>query len=531
MPNPVDRRHFCQSLTFAAAAGIVAGGSGAVAATPGLKYGPVAPFSFDALKAEAKKLVGQPFEPRVSADKELIEKLDYDVWGKIHYKPDFALYAEGPERFPVEFYHLGLFFKKPVRMFRVDGSQSREILYDPSYFDMPADSLARKLPANAGFAGFRVHEPKGGPIDWRKDGGADWASFLGASYFRTIGEFHQPGLSARGVALDTWVAGRNEEFPDFTRVYIGPETEDGVIVHALLEGPAIVGAFRFLMRRLKHVEIDVDSQLFLRGSIVRFGVAPLTSMYWFSETRKPEGADWRPEVHDSDGLALWTGAGERLWRPLNNPPRVMASAFVDNNIKGFGLSQRDRNFDHYLDGVRYDLRPTVWVEPKGDWGKGSIHLVEIPTDDEIYDNIVAMWVPAEPAAAGSVFDFSYRLYWQAEEPFPSGLARVVATRLGNGGQAGQPRPKGFRKFMIEFLGGGLSDLPKGTKPELEVSASRGTFGNYRFLEAAPDDVPGHWRAQFDLGNIEGKDPVELRAFLKLGDKVLSETWIFQYHPF
>jgi glucans biosynthesis protein len=236
-------------------------------------------------------------------------------------------------------------------------------------------------------------------------------------------------------------------------------------------------------------------------------------------------------VHDSDGLALWTGAGERLWRPLNNPPRVMASAFVDNNIKGFGLSQRDRAFDHYLDGVRYDLRPTVWVEPKGDWGKGSIHLVEIPTDDEIYDNIVAMWVPAEPAAAGSVFDFSYRLYWQAEEPFPSGLARVVATRLGNGGQPGQPRPKGFRKFMIEFLGGGLADLPKGTKPELEVAASRGTFGNYRFIEAAPDDVPGHWRAQFDLGNVEGKEPVELRAFLKLGDKVLSETWIFQYHPF
>lgn len=252
-------------------------------------------------------------------------------------------------------------------------------------------------------------------------------------------------------------------------------------------------------------------------------------MYWFSETVKPTAVDWRPEVHDSDGLSIWTGSGERLWRPLNNPTRVMASAFGDTNPKGFGLMQRDRNFDHYLDGVFYDRRPSVWIEPKGDWGKGAIQLIEIPTDDEIHDNIVAMWVPEKPAVAGASFDLSYRLHWLADEPYPTPLARCVATRLGNGGQPGKPRPKGVRKFMVEFQGEPLAKLAFGQKPEAVLWASRGAF-SYVFTEAVFDGVAGHWRAQFDL-TVEGQEPVEMRLYLKLQDVILSENWLYQYHPF
>jgi glucans biosynthesis protein len=191
--------------------------------------------------------------------------------------------------------------------------------------------------------------------------------------------------------------------------------------------------------------------------------------------------------------------------------------------------QRDRSFDHYQDGVMYDRRPSAWVEPSGSWGKGAVQLVEIPTDDEIHDNIVAMWVPESDAKAGSEVNLAYRLFWQADEPFPTELARCVATRLGNGGQPGQPRPKGVRKFMVEFLGAPLAALPFGVKPEPVLSASRGTF-SYVFAEAVPDDVPGHWRAQFDL-TVSGSEPVEMRLFLRAGEKVLSETWLYQYNPF
>jgi len=235
-------------------------------------------------------------------------------------------------------------------------------------------------------------------------------------------------------------------------------------------------------------------------------------------------------VHDSDGLAMWTGWGEHLWRPLNNPPRTMASAFADQNPKGFGLLQRDRVFDHYLDGVYYDRRPSLWVEPIGQWGKGAVQLVEIPTNDEIHDNVVAMWVPETPAKAGTEANFRYKLHWLADEPYPTPLARCVATRLGNGGQPGRPRPKGVRKFMVEFLGGPLVSLPFGQTPEPDLWASRGTFSDYRITEAVPDGVPGHWRTQFDL-IVSGTDPVEMRLQLKLGKQVLTETWLFQYHPF
>jgi glucans biosynthesis protein len=282
------------------------------------------------------------------------------------------------------------------------------------------------------------------------------------------------------------------------------------------------------MQRGKSVLMDLDVALFVRKDIARMGIAPLTSMYWYSEAQKATAVDWRPEVHDSDGLAMWNRAGEYIWRPLNNPPRIMASTFNDTNPRGFGLLQRDRNFDHYLDGVYYDRRPSLWVEPTNDWGAGTIQLVEIPTDDEIHDNIVAMWVPAAASTQGTSYRLKYKLYWAAEEPFPPPLARCVATRLGNGGKPGEPRPQGVRKFMVEFFGGPLTGLPFGVTPEAVLWSSRGTF-SYVFTEAMPNGISGHWRAQFDL-TVDDGDPVEMRLFLKNGDQPLSETWLYQYHP-
>jgi len=502
------------------------------AQSDGLQFDPPVPFAYDLFKTQARDRARQPYVPPSRPDPDVLQRINYEEWGKIRYRTDFALFADGPGRFPVTFFHLGLFFQKAVRMHAVDGGTSRQIVYDPSYFDMPPNSPARDLQKGAGFAGLRIQEARDGALDWRKN---DWVAFLGAAYFRSIGELAQYGLSSRGAAIDVAVADHAEEFPDFTDFYIEPGVGDAITLYALMDGPSVVGAFRFLMTRAKGVLMDIQAAMFTRAPIARFGIAPLTSMYWFSETKKETAIDWRPEVHDSDGLAMWSGNGERLWRPLNNPPRIMVSSFVDKNPRGFGLLQRDRVFDHYLDGVFYDRRPSLWVEPlpgpTGEgWGKGSIQLCEIPTDDEIHDNVVAMWVPAEPVLEGAEFNLNYRLHWLADEPYPSPLAKVWATRLGRGGQPGLPRPKGVRKFMVEFLGGPLRDLPFGVKPELVASTSRGSFGPYQLIEAVPDGVAGHWRAQFDLV-VDGADPVELRAFLKSGGETLTETWMFQYHPF
>jgi glucans biosynthesis protein len=526
----LDRRHFLKLALAAQALAALP----AHAAPQGLRFGEAQPFSPDWLKAHAQALAAAPYNPPTRPDPQIVASIDYDAHGKLKYKNDFALYGDGdPSAFPITFMHVGQYFPKTVRMYAVDpaagGGTAREILYDPDYFSIPPDNIAAKLPPNPSrFAGFWLREPKAGTEDWRI--AEPWVTFLGASYFRAKGELGQVGLSARGIAL---TPGGNaiEEFPDFVAFWFlpAPSAARSVTVYALLDGPSVTGAYRFTMERTKGVVMEIETTLFFRQPVERLGLAPLTSMYWYSETAKQAAIDWRPEVHDSDGLALWTGGGEHIWRPLNNPAHITISSFGDEHPRGFGLLQRDRDFDHYLDGVGYEKRPSAWVEPLGDWGKGAVQLVEMPTDDEIMDNIIAYWCPEKQPQAGDRVHLHYRLHWLADEPFPTNLGRCIATRLGRGGEAGQPRPFGVRKFLVEFQGGPLAELPSGVLPELVLWSSRGKFLSAR-SEAVPDDVRGHWRAYFDL-TVDGHDPVEMRLYLKANDKVLTETWLYQYHPF
>ena len=527
----IDRRSFLQLALAAQAFAAFP----ARASTPGLRMGEPQPFSYDWLKSHAQALAGAAYIPQPRPDPKIVSSIDYDAHGQLHYKTDYALFGDGePGAYPITFQHVGQYFQKTVRMYAVEqsGGQdvAREILYDPSYFTIPAGNIAGQLPVTPSpMAGFWVREPKTGTEDWRK--AEPWVTFLGASYFRGKGELGQVGMSARGIALSPG-GSSPEEFPDFVAFWFLPAPPESktVTVCALLDGPSVAGAYRFVMERTKGVVMEIEAALFFRQAVERLGLAPLTTMYWYSETVKRAGIDWRPEVHDSDGLAMWTGSGEHIWRPLNNPAHISVSTFQDDHPRGFGLLQRDRIFDHYLDGVGYEKRPSTWVEPIGDWGKGTVQLVEIPTDDEINDNVTAYWCPEKPVVAGGRADLHYRLHWLADEPYPTALGRCVATRLGRGGQPGKPRPAaGVRKFDVEFLGGPLKKLPYGVKPELVLWSSRGEF-TYTYAEAVPDDVPGHWRALFDL-TVEGNDPVEMRLYLKAGDQVLTETWLYQYRPF
>jgi glucans biosynthesis protein len=252
-------------------------------------------------------------------------------------------------------------------------------------------------------------------------------------------------------------------------------------------------------------------------------------MYWYGENERRKAADWRPEIHDSDGLSLWTGKGERIWRPLIDPPQVTTNSFMDDSPKGFGLIQRDRDFENYQDdGAYYNKRPGIWVEPKGNWGPGAVQLVEIPTDDEIHDNIVAYWWPDGDIKAGGSLSFDYRLYWQDNEPdYPKNIAKVVATRLGVGGVPGQvPVPRDKRKFVVDFTGGPLMQMQQRFDVKPMITASRGKIDDSYVIKVVGTD---RWRAFFDL-QAEGNAPVDLRMYLKLGDKTLSETWIYQYFP-
>jgi glucans biosynthesis protein len=523
----VTRRNFLAYTSFSMALAALGLTPEALAAQR-LKLGKVSAFSFEWLVQLAETQAKSPYIPPETVPENILANINYDIYRKIIYNPDYALFGKTASRFPVTFFSVSGLHHTPVKMSVVENHLAQEIIQDIGYFSLPnkTPGVLPKIKGNV-FTGFRVLENQQ-VLETHPD--KDWVSFLGASYFRAVGELGQFGLSARGIAINTVYNGEPEEFPDFTHFWF--ETPEGdsnrLVVYALLDGPSICGAYRFVLHGTKGVVMDVDCSLFLRRDVGRFGIAPQTSMFWFSKIAKGSASDWRPEVHDSDGLALWTGHGEHLWRPLNNPLQIQVSAFSDNNPRGFGLMQKERNFNAYLGSVGYERRPDLWVETRGEWGEGSVQLVEIPTDDEIYDNIVAMWVPKEPAVAGSQHQFSYRLHWLAEEPFPSSLARCGATRLGRGGNPGAYPPSGVRKFMIEFSGKVLDELPVDAKPEAVLWASRGSFDGVK-VEKSPGDNK-RWRAFFDL-HSQGKEPVELRLYLKNAEKTLSETWIYQYLPF
>jgi periplasmic glucans biosynthesis protein len=485
----------------------------------GIDLGVPFKFDFDWLQGTARLLAQEPYQEPQIRNGDILETIDYDAYQQIRPLPERSLWQSGGGAFPVQLFHLGRNFKLPVGIYVVVDGEAREVLYSPDYFDFGDTGLADKLPDDLGFAGFRVMDAGGAATDW--------LAFLGAAYFRSSGELDQYGLSARAVAIDTaqpWP----EEFPRFTKFWLEPQApgSDRIVIYALMDGPSLTGAFRMDCRNDGPVVMDVQAQLFARKDIERMGIAPMTSMYWFGENDRRSADDWRPEIHDSDGLSIWNGAGERLWRPLLNPPIVRTNSFVDHNPKGFGLLQRDRAFHNYEDdGVFYDRRPSVWVEPAGDWGPGVVQLVEIPTDDEIHDNIVAYWVPDEPVTAGSEWSFGYRLYWVDQEPFPpEQAARVIHTRLGNGGVPGQPRPANTRKFVIDFEGGPLEKLAKQDEVVPVVTTSRGTIDNVYALQIVGTK---RWRAFFDL-QVEGGGPVNLRCYLRHDDYPLSETWLYEY---
>ncbi len=527
--TPVRRRTALGTAATLSLLPFVATSPLALAAEPGLRLGPPEPFGFEGLVERARQLAARPYVPPPMPAPEAVRRIDYDAHDKLRFRPEYTLSGDGPGAFPVTFVFLGEFFPKSVRMHLLEGGVAREILYSPEYFTIPEDSPARQLPADAnGFAGFWIRESRLADEARRRE---VWASFLGGAYFRAVSGVGRWGMSARGVAVDVGGAGP-EEFPDFVAHWITPAAseDDPVVVHSLLDGPSLAGAFRFAIRRTAGTVMEVENRLFVRRDVGRLGIAPLTSMFWFGEHGRERPADGRPEVHDADGLAVWTGAGERIWRPLDNPTRIVVTSYLDDDPRGFGLGQRDRDFDHYLDGVGYEKRPSVWVEPLAGWGKGMVQLVEIPTDDEINDNICAYWLPERPARAGDALGFRYRLHWLDAEPgFPADrLARVVATRTGRGGEPRKAHPHGSTKFCVEFLGEPLARLAEGAPPEPVISASRGSVSLVR-TEPVPDGVPGHWRMFFDLA-ADGREPVEMRAFLRGGGGPLTETWLYLFEP-
>jgi periplasmic glucans biosynthesis protein len=510
--DPMRRRDF-----LGAGAGIVAGALVLAPARLEADNVPMAnpegPFDAALVRRLAHELAQKPFKPPSTKLPDDLAKAEYDAYRTIRFKKESALWADDKDTFfRVEFFHRGFLYKERVDIYEVVNGQSKQVHYSPDMFEF--GKLQRPSDSDLGFAGFRIHAPFVKP-----DYADEVCSFLGASYFRAVAKGQGYGLSARGLAVNTAEPG-GEEFPIFRAFWLERPAPGArsMVIHALLDSDSVASAFRFTLRPGDDTTFDVESVNYPRKDIAVTGIAPLTSMFMFDASKRVNVDDYRPGVHDSAGLALAMGSGEQIWRPLANPTDLQVSMFADTNPRGFGLMQRNRSFFDYQDlEAHYEKRPSLWVEPIGDWGAGGIELVEIPSPREIHDNIVAFWRPKDPFKANGEYGFVYRLHWCWSPPGRENLAQVASTR---GGLAWDQKG---RLFVIDFVGDPLRALSEEAPPKLEVTTDKGAIKN---AVAAPNPETKGWRISFEL-SPDGKS-AELRARLHGATAPLSETWVYRW---
>jgi len=481
----------------------------------------VAAFGFEDVAARARTLAAAPYRKPESTLPKEVQGLTYDQYRDIRFRPEKAWWRGARLPFELMFFHQGRAVQESVRINVIEPSGERTVAFDPALFDYGKNKFDPQTLSGVGFNGFRVHYAVNKP--GYKD---EVVVFQGASYFRAVGKGQSYGLSARGLAVDT-AAPAGEEFPRFVEFWIERPrpSATSLTIYAVLDSRRVAGAYRFVLTPGVETTMQVSARLYLREPIGKLGLAPLTSMYTFGENQ-PGRDDFRPEVHDSDGLSIQLGDGEWIWRPLVNPRRLLVTSFGTTNPHGFGLMQRDRNPSSYEDPeAQYERRPSAWVEPVGNWGAGRVELVQIPTPDETNDNIVAYWVPQDVPAPGKAFDFAYRLHWQSAGTIPGGKGWTVQSRRGRGFAR---KADGDLNFVVDFDGPALRALAPAADVEPVIWVDANAELRERNLFRSP--VSGMWRMTVRFKRNDAAKPVELRAYLKQQQTILTETWSYIVPP-
>ncbi len=477
-------------------------------------------FNLDSVAAKAARMAGQSFQdPGTIPD--WLTRISYDQWRDIRFRQDHAIWRNAGTPFQIQLFHPGFYYNRTVTINLVDDAGIHPLRFSPNDFDYGHNDFASRVPQGLGFAGLRIHAPIKRP-----DYFDEVIVFLGASYFRAVGRDEIFGLSARGLAIDTGLAS-GEEFPTFREFWVVKPAlwATDIVIYALLDSPSMTGAYRFIVRPGEQTRVDVEARLFPRREVQQLGLAPLSSMFFHGENSSKTVEDFRPEVHDSDGLLLHFLNGEWLWRPLTNPRTLQISNMRMNEPRGYGLLQRDRDFANYQDlETHRERRVSSWIRPRGEWKAGRILLVEIPSKLDSNDNIVAFWVPEKAPKAGETLTVQYTIFWFGDDPMRPPGGRTVSTRRDRGNR------DDVYRFVIEFAGQELEEIPAETVLHGAVSVASGDdVAELLDQQVVKNDVTGAWRLTFQV-RPKRNEPIELRAYLDIGGRALTETWSYLLAP-
>jgi periplasmic glucans biosynthesis protein len=478
-------------------------------------------FDFQNVIEKAQNLARQPYQAPEPIPR-IMQELNYEQYQGIRFKPEQSLWRSSRSNFQVMLISPGLFYQHPVKLHVIDAQGVHDLPYRKDYFTFPDEEIERRVPPDLGYAGFKLTYPL-----QDADTQNQFLVFAGASYFRGVARDNSFGISARGIAVDTGLAS-GEQFPSFIEYWLMRPGKDAnaTTFYGLLDGKSVTGAYRFTVYPGKPTKLKVEARLFTRDDIQLLGIAPLTSMFYYGEnTPRPRG-QWRSQVHDSDGLLIHNGvSGEWLWRPLINPLNLEMNYFKTENVRGFGLLQRDDKFSHYQDlGAHYETRPSAWIETQGDWGKGHVVLVELPTDSETNDNIVAFWSPQDPVSKDLSLAYNYTVSFGDRTISNEPTGQVVNTFVGDGNMVGGGNVPGAYRFIVDFAGGPLVKLSANAPVLSSVVAGENGEVIEHFVEYTPSE--NVWRLSI-LAKPANEKPLSLRAFLSKDGEAVSETWTYR----
>ncbi len=480
-----------------------------------------AAFEFATVVDKARTLAAQPYSPPEEIPN-FLQKLSYNEFENVRFIPEKSLWKDSQSKFQIMMMSAGLFYKHPVMVNVIEGAGTRKIDYAKSYFSFTDPELEKRVPADLGFGGVKLTYPIISPSVQDQ-----FLVFAGASYFRGVGKNNAWGISARGIAVNTGLP-TGEEFPSFIEFWLVRPRADAtsMTAYALLDGKSLSGAYQFQIYPGENTRVQVNAVLFQRNNIELLGIAPLTSMFFYgANTARPIG-EWRPEVHDSDGLLLQDGATQEwLWRPLINPKHLEMDYFKTTDVKGFGLLQRNHDFQQYQDlGAHYEKRPSTWVTPIGNWGQGHVALIQLPTDSETNDNMVAFWTPSQKTPAGEPLKINYTLDFGDDSISKQTIGRAITTFVGDGNRTGGGNQPGAYRLIVDFAGGSLDKKAKKAMVEANVSAGNEGTVIEHFVEY--NEPKQAWRLSILAKPAQDK-PLELRAFLRDATDTLSETWTYR----